>query len=93
MNEKDKVIGYIVLDDYTDPIRSKYVRYETEETAIAVAKNRLCNMLKSENRLEEYESFATELETELEVCIDRISHGWQGDMVLIKVATLYENND
>jgi hypothetical protein len=81
-------VGFIVLDDYTDPLRLDHCRiYDDREDAMEEARNRLRQILQSEQRSEECDELTKTLEACGEVCITEISSGWQGDIALIRLIT------
>jgi hypothetical protein len=89
MTETRAEQGYIVQDDYADPLQREFRMYNCKHAAISEAKNRLLRILEFEQRENEYSYFAETLDACLSVSIQQVRGGWHEDMATIQVATLY----
>jgi hypothetical protein len=94
--------GYIVVDDYWDPLQSEYRMFDNKADAIDVAKQRLSNILDEENISEQqdalaeegvsgrYDELAEDLEMFMHVSIQKITGGYMGNVACIKIAEVYK---
>ena len=83
--------GWIVLDDYQDPIKATYIRYKNKESAFEEAKFRLKSILDKE-KLDGYDDFLEKLVVEGSVLIGNLNSGWSDDSVLIRIVQLCKEN-
>jgi hypothetical protein len=91
MQEQDTqyIQGYIVLDDYADPIKAQYKLYHDKQDALSAAKIRLQQILLLEDQRENYGKLVAQLDFEHEAHIEGVRGGWQGDSALIRITELY----
>jgi hypothetical protein len=94
--------GFIVIEDYSDPLKSEYRMFDSKEDAIDVAKQRLRNILDEENIEKQadeladngmsgrYDELAETLEMCHHVCIQNIIGGYMGNVACIKIAEIYK---
>jgi hypothetical protein len=84
------LVGYIVNDDYSDPVGSEYRIYDCKEEARKAAKYRLKCILKGEEKMKEYKKLIQDLEDFDHVCIQNLSGGWAGNIAKISVAEVFK---
>ena len=84
------IVGYILNDDYSDPVSSSYRIYDCKEDVRNAAKYRLRSILKSEGKMAEYKNLVQCLEECDHVCIQNISGGWAGNTAAVKIAEVYK---
>jgi len=88
--------GYIVIDDYSDPVRAQYWLYHDKEDAIEAAKQRLRQILDCEEMLDDEARLGgllQNLEDYGQTHISGLAAGWSDNNILIRVARVTTQGD
>ena len=87
------IVGWIVIDDYSDPVRATHFIYSTREIAAKVARERAKTILRCEGYDDMLDHVDSWFEDVYEQAIAGLTAGWSpGPTCLMRISPIYKGD-